>query len=204
MSLFKGIFWYVPDDKRLITVKVACDENGKALQHVDYSSKSGENFNHKAEWTRLPKSVTGRNPYNYYPRGRVEIKNSKATIFLHPVLDRFDIHERIEQDFGLVGTAVYVHIVADGSKHYAYSMDFQPTKCNMCGKAFDSYDYHHDLCFDKRMGNGSTHDLERVQLNLCCDCFDKTLDWLLPQCKINPISEWMSTGGETNDDLCHE
>ena len=85
MTLFKGVFWYVPNKKRLITVKVACDENGKA---------------------------------------------------------------------------------------------------------FDSYDYHHDLCFDKCMGYGSTHDLERVRLNLCCDCFDKILDWVLPQCKINPITNW--------------
>lgn len=180
----------MPHDKRLITIKVACDENGKALQPINYSSKSGENFNHKAEWSRLPKSVTNGHPYNYYPRGRVEIKNGKATIFFHPVLNRFDIHERIEQEFGLVGTAVYVYIVADGSKHYAYLMDFQPIRCNICGKAFDSYDYHHDLCFDKCMGFGSVHDLERIRLNLCCDCFDKVLDRVLPQCKIDPISDW--------------
>lgn len=49
MNLYKGIFWYVPDEKQLITVKVACDENGNALQPVDYSSKAGENFSHKAE-----------------------------------------------------------------------------------------------------------------------------------------------------------
>ena len=29
-----------------------------ALEHVEYSSKSMSNFNHKAEWSKLPKSIT--------------------------------------------------------------------------------------------------------------------------------------------------
>lgn len=53
MSVYKGIFWYVPNEKKLITVKVKCDRNGVALEDVDYSSKSGENFNHKAEWAKF-------------------------------------------------------------------------------------------------------------------------------------------------------
>lgn len=40
MSVYKGIFWCVPNEKRLITVKVKCDRNGVALEDADYSSKS--------------------------------------------------------------------------------------------------------------------------------------------------------------------
>lgn len=43
MSVYKGIFWYVPNDKKLITVKVKCDRNGASLEDADYSSKIDEN-----------------------------------------------------------------------------------------------------------------------------------------------------------------
>lgn len=64
-----------------------------------------------------------------------------------------------------------------------------PTKvCNMCGKTFDLWDHQGSFCCDQQIGYGSIHDFEHIQLNLCCQCFDKVLDWLLPQCKHNPIS----------------
>ena len=49
MSLYKGIFWFDPKRGQLIVRKVACDHNGTALEAVEYSSKSDDNFNHKAE-----------------------------------------------------------------------------------------------------------------------------------------------------------
>lgn len=116
MKLYKGIFWYVPAERRLIAVKVACDQNGTALTAVEYSSESGDNFNHKSEWAKMPESVTYGKPYNYFPRGRVEVKNGKAAIYFNPALSR-------------------------------------------------------------------------LRLNLCCKCFDKVMDWILPQCRINPLSE---------------
>ena len=58
MKLYKGIFWYDPKRRMLITKKIACDENGVALEAVEYSSKSGDNFNHKAEWAKMPRSIT--------------------------------------------------------------------------------------------------------------------------------------------------
>ena len=127
MSIYKGIFWYVPGEHRLIAIKVSCDENGNALENANYSSKSGENFNHKTEWSKLHKDVTKKNPYNYYPRGRIEIKNGKATIFFNPVLNRFDIHDLIINEFGLIGKRIIVKEVSDGSKHYEYLIDFEPT-----------------------------------------------------------------------------
>ena len=65
-----------------------------------------------------------------------------------------------------------------------------PTKvCHMCGKTFDLWDHQEDFCFDHHIGYGSAHDFEHMQLNLCCQCFDKVIDWVLPQCKHNPITE---------------
>ena len=66
-----------------------------------------------------------------------------------------------------------------------------PTKvCNMCGKTFDIWDHQENFCVDRCLGYGSAHDFEHIQLNLCCQCFDKVIDWILPQCKHNPMSEY--------------
>lgn len=57
----KGIFWckdFDTDNPKLITVAAMCDLNGFPNEAVTFSSKSGENFNHKTEWSKLPKSVT--------------------------------------------------------------------------------------------------------------------------------------------------
>lgn len=122
----KGIFWckdYDTDFPLLITVAVPCDINGLPNETVAFSSKSGENFNHKIEWSKLPKSITQGKPFNYYPRGRVGMKNGKATVFLNPdihteriirkVLDTFEITE----NSGLKS----IRVKADGSRHYRYS-----------------------------------------------------------------------------------
>ena len=77
IQIYKGIFWYNPTKKKLIVKKAKCNSDGVALEQVEYSSKSGNNFNHKAEWSKLPKSVTNGQPYNYYPRERVEIKTTR-------------------------------------------------------------------------------------------------------------------------------
>ena len=63
----KGIFWARRDADgkiELLTVKTPCDENGSALCPVCYTSKSGDNFNHKAEWKKLDRSVTKGRAYN--------------------------------------------------------------------------------------------------------------------------------------------
>ena len=62
--------------------------------------------------------------------------------------------------------------------------------CNMCGKAFNVWDNRENFSIDHYIGYGSKYDLHRLQLNLCCECFDKAVDWIIPQCKHNPMSEY--------------
>ena len=174
----------------LITRKVICDENGNALEAVEYSSKSGDNFNHKAEWARFPRSITNKHPYNYYPRGRVEIKKNKATVYVNPVLNTPSVMELVDMEFGLCNGTIPTRTVADGSSHYDYLMDYPIKCCNVCGKIFDFWDNQEDFCFERYIGYGSEYGMERIRLNLCCECFDKTLDWLLPQCVNNPMMEY--------------
>ena len=190
MKIYKVIFWYNPTEKKLIVKKVACDHNGVALEPVEYSSKSGDNFNHKAEWAKLSRGITGGHPYNYYPRGRVEVKNNKATVYFHPILNEPRAIDRISEGFGLYNGTILVREVPDGSDHYKYLIDYPVKVCNMCGKTFDFWDNQEKFCFEHYIGYGSKHDLERIRLNLCCDCFDKVINWILPQCKHDPMSEY--------------
>ncbi len=100
----KGIFWcdsFGRDSPHLIVVSVHCDADGESDQPIDYSSKSGQNFNHKAEWQKLSRSVTGGQPFNYYPRGRVEIKYGNAIIYLNPDLNNATFLNKIMEDFEL-------------------------------------------------------------------------------------------------------
>ena len=132
IKIYKGIFWYNPTKKKLIVKKVKCNSDGVALEHVEYSSKSGNNFNHKAEWSKLPKSVTNGQPYNYYPRGRVEIKNHKAKVYLNPILictiptpkKPFCPISLIEKEFGLGLKTIRADIIPDNSKHYGYLIEY--------------------------------------------------------------------------------
>lgn len=113
--MYKGIFWLL--DGELLTIKVQCDGDGTPLEAAAFGAKSGENFNHRAEWARLPKSVTAGLPFDYWPRGRVEIKKGRATVFLHPSLNREPVLRQIRDTFRLDG-AIPVRVVSDGSAHY--------------------------------------------------------------------------------------
>lgn len=188
--MYKGVFWYNPTEHGLICKKVACDESGVALEETEYSSKSGDNFNHKAEWAKLPKSETGGHPYNYYPRGRVEIQKKKVTIYLTPVLDTESVTVLINSLFELCNIDIPIKIVPDGSEHYKYLMDYTPRICNMCGNRFDFWNEQEDFSFQRYIGYGSRYDFSHIDICLCCDCFDKVMDWLLPQCRKDPLSDY--------------
>ena len=123
----KGIFWCTDSDTEglaLITVSAACDKNGDSKEPVRFSSKSGNNFNHRPEWERLDRSITAGRPFNYYPRGRVEIKNGKATVFLNPAINKECIVRRIMDAFELMtGELNCINIKSDGSSHYRFTCE---------------------------------------------------------------------------------
>lgn len=63
-------------------------------------------------------------------------------------------------------------------------------KCNMCGKDFSPVDYQEDFCFDRVIGYGSKYDEMHIKFNLCCDCFDKTIDIITPYFKEDILYEF--------------
>ncbi len=121
MPLYKGIFWYI--NEQLFCIKAACDNTGRIIDNVELSSKSGRNFNHKIEWSKLPKEITQRKPFDYYPRGRVELvwaQKLAARVYLNPTLCEESIKEQILSAFGLneENGITKINFIADGSAHY--------------------------------------------------------------------------------------
>ena len=108
-----GIFWVISDsetlnDYKLLYFNVPCDIYGNAIETPDIplNSKSGASYNHKAVWESYVKNNRLHKPYNktdynYYPRGRVEISNNKAMIYLNPYINQAHILTEIKAAFGL-------------------------------------------------------------------------------------------------------
>lgn len=62
--------------------------------------------------------------------------------------------------------------------------------CSMCGKELDEFDLQEDFYFKHYIGYGSKYDMNIIECRLCCNCFDKTLETLLPMFKIKPLTEY--------------
>lgn len=62
--------------------------------------------------------------------------------------------------------------------------------CNVCGKEFDLYDRQEKFGIHTGViGYGSKYDGGEISLDMCCDCFDRLMEDLIPKCKINPHEE---------------
>lgn len=64
--------------------------------------------------------------------------------------------------------------------------------CNMCGKAFDIWDIQANFCYRSHIGYGSIYDGEMVDVSLCCGCFDKIMNVIIPMCQEPPIKDIQS------------
>jgi hypothetical protein len=135
-ELYSGIFWVLSDNEDLsdyefIYFNIPCDNNGVVTRDLEIklNSKNGLTYNHKAIWTEQVQNNSVYKPYNkksydYYPRGRVEISNNKATIYLNPHINQPDFIKKIKQKFGLMPDNISeVKISADGSNHYRCFLD---------------------------------------------------------------------------------
>ena len=133
--LSQGIFWVLCGDDaegrpdlssfELLAFRVRCGPDGRVLEDgAALNSKSGTSFNHRAQWSLLPRRRTGGHSYQYHPRGRVEIKRGRALVFLNPVLNTEAVLGRIRLEFGLEGGQLRgVEVKCDGSAHYRCRFD---------------------------------------------------------------------------------
>lgn len=120
--LYRGVFWVRSlSESDMIALRFLSDENG-VLSDSNITSKD---INHKRLWERLDSVVTGGYPYNYYPRGRVELRHGKALIFCSPHICTEELKALITERFGLTSENGIKEVVlkADGSAHYQCELD---------------------------------------------------------------------------------
>ena len=118
MEPCKGLFWWTGET--LICVQISCGEAGN--MPGDTGPLAGWN-NHRRAWEKLPRAVTQGKPFDYYPRGRVELRRGRAWLFLSPHLCREDVVLQVRGAFGL--GQMPVMLKADGSWHYRCYLDEQ-------------------------------------------------------------------------------
>ena len=125
LCLKKGIFWIVDRENlknnELYLFRIPVDPVGIPCPLTPIpplNSKHGDHYNHKRTGEEYVSSeFRNGKPYDYYPRGRVEIKDKgKAKIFLNPDIATEEIIAYIVEKFRLQHREVKA--IADGSKHY--------------------------------------------------------------------------------------
>ena len=139
----KGIFWIICSyelidgsitvdfsDYKLLSILIPCTDDGEVIDGSSalLNSKKGNSITHKAAWNT--KTITDReysrlirnHRYNYFPRGRVEINNGKAVIFLNPCIHHEFVINDIVETFG-ISAVKSIKVIADNSSHYACFQD---------------------------------------------------------------------------------
>ena len=129
-DLYSGIFWIVDmedennNDDYCFLIPTTFD--GSVDNDGSLNAKSGITYNHEKVWNDLPRTMTKGKPFDYYPRGRVQIKNSKATVYFNPNLLAVDGFERyIIDNFNLTEYNGIKDIKwkPDYSEHYKCYLD---------------------------------------------------------------------------------
>lgn len=106
----RGVFWII--DGTLLAFPFS-------EAYKDGVAKSGDTYNHKRLWPDV-KPRGCNQPYNYYPRGRVDFNaKGKPVIYLNPNIEESFIAD-IRVAFGLRSDPV---IRYDNSEHYKCHVD---------------------------------------------------------------------------------
>lgn len=125
-ELARGIFWVIAETgdelvaSNIFPIVKYCDIDGVVSDNSGFSSKDGLTYNHEQTWKELDKSITHNKPFNYYPRGRVEINNGKATIWMNGNI--LHLADDIKKIYGL-NSLGNVRVREDGSAHYKCHFD---------------------------------------------------------------------------------
>ena len=106
----RGVFWLIDED----ILAVPYDENA-----VFGIAKSGNNYNHRLIWDYI-KPKRCNKPFDYYPRGRVELSNKgHPIVYMNPNIGE-EFLSVIMKQFGLTEMPT-IHY--DGSGHYKCYLD---------------------------------------------------------------------------------
>lgn len=110
----KGIFWYIPDEEKLLAFLYDPDQFQNSI------SKNGLSYTHKKLWPEISGKLK-KYPYNYFPRGRVEIDNKgRSVIYMNPNIPDSAISD-IRSEFGIRNESSIIKY--DNSSHYLCYLD---------------------------------------------------------------------------------
>ena len=109
----KGIFWYIPDESRLLAFPYDPDQFQNSV------SRNGLSYTHKKLWPEISGKLK-KYSYNYFPRGRVDIDNKgRSVIYMNPNIPTSVICN-IKSEFGIRGEVIVKY---DSSSHYLCYLD---------------------------------------------------------------------------------
>lgn len=110
----KGPFWYNDETGEILSFPYDPDQLESA------KSKNGLTYTHKKLWKEIAGQYS-KYPYNYFPRGRVEIDNKgRSIIYMNPNVPDSVVSE-IRSQFGIPSGDV--RIIYDNSSHYKCHLD---------------------------------------------------------------------------------
>lgn len=120
-ELYSGIFWVkdVDNPTNELFFTIPTDEYGN--NSFIFNSKNGSTYNHEQTWATLHQNK----PFDYYPRGRVDIQNGVARIFINPNLNTPRILDLIKNEFNLNerNGIKKIKVLIDNSEHYKCHLD---------------------------------------------------------------------------------
>lgn len=107
----KGLFWIT--DEGVLAFPYDPDEFEFA------KSRNGLTYTHKKLWPEIAQKYRNK-PYNYYPRGRVDVDNKgRSVIYVNPNITDEDLHE-IRRQFEIIKEPIVKY---DNSNHYKCHLD---------------------------------------------------------------------------------
>lgn len=131
-TLYRGIFWIKDIDNVSgsgMYFRIPCDRNGIISPNFEIpqimSSKNRDNYNHRNAWASLSRRETDGKPFDYYPRGRVEIRNGTAVVYVSPHIPLDELEKWLADTFNLTSSNGIKRIKfnQDYSEHYKCYMD---------------------------------------------------------------------------------
>lgn len=66
----------------------------------------------------------------------------------------------------------------------------KPPRCTMCNRILNEWDMYGDFYYHKWIGYGSRYDENRLDLELCGNCFDKVVSFIVNNSANNPLKEY--------------
>jgi len=134
-----GIFWVFTYDRDFaeyellcVTTEIIIIGSFYGTHKIKFNSKNHKTYNHKLTWQEREikenpsiKQYT-KKAYNYFPRGRVEIRNNTSTIYMNPhISEHQKVIAEVKKNFLLSSHYISdIKVIADGSEHYKCWMDW--------------------------------------------------------------------------------